>query len=195
MIITGELMIEQLSEMYSSPACKLGRMVEDGEIVRLRRGLYETDLDTPPYLVANEICGPSYISFEYALSWHQIIPEQVRVVTSATVGKRKNKYFENRLGDFSYSDVPETAFPVGVDICEQDGREYRMASPAKAICDKLYKMPPARSRSALEELMFDDLRFDEEIVYGMDPSIIRKYADLYHCTTINTLASLLEGMS
>ena len=77
MIVKGELMIDSLSDSYSSPACKLGRMVENGEVVRLRRGLYETDPETPPYLVASHICEPSYISFEYALMRHSIIPERV----------------------------------------------------------------------------------------------------------------------
>lgn len=77
-------MVDRLSDTYSSPACKLSRMVEKGEIIRLRRGLYETDPGTPPYLVANCICEPSYISFEYALSWHSIIPERVNAVTNAT---------------------------------------------------------------------------------------------------------------
>ena len=32
MIVRGELIIDQLSESYSSPACKLGRMVESGDL-------------------------------------------------------------------------------------------------------------------------------------------------------------------
>lgn len=62
MIVAEESMVDRLSDTYSSPACKLSRMVEKGEIIRLRRGLYETDPETPPYLVANCICEPSYIS-------------------------------------------------------------------------------------------------------------------------------------
>ena len=193
MIYTGEMLIDELSGDYSSPACKLGRMVESGEIVRLKRDLYETDPSTPPYLVANALYGPSYISFEYALSWHGIIPERVRVVTNATCGKRRSKYFETALGDFSYSDVPEAAFSAGIETHEQGGREFRMACPAKAVCDKLYKMPPTRSRVTLETMMFEDLRFDEESILELDPDTLRDYSELYHCTTINTLATYLEG--
>ena len=192
MIVTGELIMDRLSADYSSPACKLGRMVEKGEIIRLKRGIYETDPDTPPYLVAHYLCEPSYISFEYALSWHEIIPEGVRTVTCATCNKHKNKSFETPLGTFSYSDIPLSAFDVGVDAYDQDGREYFLASPAKAICDKLYKMPSTRSYKGLEELMFDDLRFDEDAVFGLDVSEIRQYSTLYHCTTITTLRNYLE---
>lgn len=192
MLVTGELLIDQLSETYASPACKIGRMVENGEIVRLKRDLYETDVHVAPYLVANDLYGPSYISYEFALSWHEIIPEFVRVVTSATCNKHRNKKFTNSLGSFSYSDVPEAVFKEGVDTLIQDNREYRMASPVKAVCDKLYKMPPIRSPLELESLMFDDLRFDEESILSMDAKTVRKYAGLYHCTTVNTFAGYLE---
>ena len=142
MIVKGELMIDSLSDSYSSPACKLGRMVENGEVVRLRRGLYETDPETPPYLVASHICEPSYISFEYALMRHSIIPERVVWITSATYGKRKTKRYSNALGNFVYYDIPENAFPVGIEYWGDGDRSYPIASAAKAVCDKLSKMPP-----------------------------------------------------
>ncbi len=192
MIVKGELIIDSLSDTYSSPACKLGRMVESGELIRLKRGLYETDPRTPPYLVARYLCEPSYISFEYALSWHEIIPERTVVVTNATINKRRSKRFDTPLGSFSYSDVPAAAFPVGVDRFVDDDYEYYIATPAKAVCDKLYKMPPARSYKGLETLMFDDLRFDEEEILGLETKTIREYAELYHCTTITTLRNYLE---
>ena len=185
-------MIDQLSDRYSSPACKLGRMVESGEIIRLRRGLYETDAKTPPYLVARSSCEPSYISFEYALMRHSIIPERVTCVTSATFGKHKTKTYDTPLGVFRYYDIPESAFDVGIEVWGQDGREYLMATPAKAVCDKLSKMPPTRSRKGLEELMFDDLRFDEEEIFNLDAKTILEYGELYHSTTIRTLGYYLE---
>lgn len=192
MIVSGELMIAQLSADYSSPACKLGRMVANGEIIRLKRGLYETDPNTPPYLLAQHIYGPSYISFEYALMRHSIIPEWVRVVTCATFNKRRHKRFQTPLGRFSYSDVPEAVFDIGVEILEQDGRSYAMATAEKAVCDKLYKMPPTRTKKDLEALMYEDLRFDEDEILAFDLDTIGRYADLYRCTTIRTLRNYLE---
>lgn len=192
MIVRGEMMIDQLSDEYASPACKLGRMVEEGSIIRLKRGIYETDLSTPPYLVAHYLCEPSYISFEYALSRHSIIPERVVSVTCATCGKRKTKVFDTPLGRFTYRDIPAAAFGMGVEIWSQGGRDYPMATPAKAVCDKLYEMPPTRTFKALEDLMFDDLRFDEEEILALDPETIATYGALYRSTTIRTLARYLE---
>ncbi len=195
MIYTGEMLIDDLSGDYSSPACKLGRMVESGEIVRLKRDLYETDPSTPPYLVANALYGPSYISFEYALARLEIIPERVHVVTSATYDKHKTKRFDNPLGRFTYSDIPSAAFDVGVETWEEDGRSYRIASAEKAVCDKLYKMPPTRSVEGLREMMFDDLRFDADTVEALDPPTIVMYADLYRSTNIRTLVQFLEAVA
>ena len=192
MIVEGELIIDQLSDTYSSPACKLGRMVENGEVVRLRRGLYETDPETPPYLVASRICEPSYISFEYALMRHNIIPERVVRVTNATFGKRKTKTYSNMLGTFVYYDIPEEAFPVGIEYWGEGDCRYPMASAVKAVCDMLSKMPPTRSKKGLEALMFEDLRFDEDAIMGLDAKTVLEYSALYHSTTVKTLGYYLE---
>ena len=172
MIIRGELLIDDISGDYSSPNCKLGRMVENGEIIRLRRGLYETDPTTPPFLVANEIFGPSYISFEYALSWHGVIPEGVVSVTSATYGKRRTARFTNPLGTFWYMDIPKRVFEIGVQEWSVEDRKCMMATKEKAVCDKLYKMPPVNSLNDIEALMFEDLRFDEDEILSMDLDLI-----------------------
>ena len=47
------------------------------------RDRYETDRNVPAYLLAGSIYGPSYISFEYALSRYGLIPEAVYAVTCA----------------------------------------------------------------------------------------------------------------
>lgn len=172
MIIRGELLIDNISGDYSSPNCKLGRMVENGEIIRLRRGLYETDPTTPPFLVANDIFGPSYISFEYALSWHGVIPEGVVSVTSATYGKRRMVRFTNPLGTFWYTDIPKRVFEIGVQEWCMDDRKCMIATKEKAVCDKLYKMPPVNSLDDIEALMFEDLRFDEDEILSMDLDLI-----------------------
>ena len=51
-------------------------MAERGEVFPITRGLYETDPNVPGYLLAGSIYGPSYISFEYALGYYGMIPEE-----------------------------------------------------------------------------------------------------------------------
>ncbi len=67
MIKTTAMLVESLRG-YSKPLSKISRMAASGEITPIIKGLYETKKETPAYLLAGNICGPSYISFEYALS-------------------------------------------------------------------------------------------------------------------------------
>lgn len=83
MIKTHSMIIDELSE-YGNPKTKLGRMVNEGIYTPIIRGLYETDAKTSGYLLAGSIYGPSYLSFEFALSYYSMIPEAVHVYTSAT---------------------------------------------------------------------------------------------------------------
>lgn len=172
MIVDTETLLNSISSKYSDPNRKLRKMVEGGEIVRLKRGLYETDPTTPPFAVANEIFGPSYISFESALSWYGVIPECVVSVTSAKIGKRDSAEFSNPIGTFVYKDVPAKVFEIGVVEWEAYGRKFRIASKEKAVCDELYKMPPVNSLDDVVALMFEDLRFDDDQILGMDLDLI-----------------------
>ena len=109
MIKTTAMLLEELRE-YGSPKSKLARMAERGECFPITRGLYETDRNAPAYLLAGSIYGPSYISFEYALSRYGLIPEAVYAVTCATFEKKKKKKYETPFGTFTYRDVPSEAF-------------------------------------------------------------------------------------
>lgn len=68
MIKTAEMHVESLRG-YSKPLSKISRMAASGGITPIIKGLYETNKEPPVYLLAGSICGPSYISFEYALSF------------------------------------------------------------------------------------------------------------------------------
>ena len=64
MIRTTQDLLLELSD-YGTPQTKIQRMVKNGSLVKIRRGLYETDPNVPAYLLAGVICSPSYISFSY----------------------------------------------------------------------------------------------------------------------------------
>lgn len=67
---------------YHAPANKLSRMVSGGELIPVVKGLYETDAAISGYLLAGSIYGPSYLSFEFALSEYGLIPEAVYIYIS-----------------------------------------------------------------------------------------------------------------
>ena len=63
----------------------LHRYSKKGFIIRLKRNLYALPGALPPEpFIANRMVSPSYVSLEFALSYHQIIPETVYEITSVT---------------------------------------------------------------------------------------------------------------
>lgn len=185
------MLLDELKD-YSNPACKLQRLVRDGKYTQVIRGLYESDPNTSGHMLATAIHSPSYLSFEYALYHYDIIPERVYVFTSATYNTHRTKMYNTPFGTFTYRDSPKEAFHWGVTYHEENGHSCWIAEPVKAICDELYIKPPVSNHRELEELMFDDLRMDEDIVSGLDRKDVRLLADLYHCRNVTRLAGYLE---
>lgn len=191
MMYTTGMLLDELRD-YANPACRLQRLVRDGKYTQVVRGLYESDPNTPGHLLATAIRSPSYLSFEYALSVHGIIPEAVRVYTSATWNTHRTKTYHTPFGTFTYRDSPKAAFHLGVEFFMENDRSYRLAEPVKAVCDELYIKPPVNNYRELEELMFDDLRMDEDIILGLDVDDVSKLAGLYHCRNVTRLAGYLR---
>ena len=198
MILRGEIMIKTtdmlLNELsaYANPKTKLSRMVKKGECFRFAKGLYETNCNTPAYLLAGSIYGPSYISFEFALNFYGLIPEAVHVVTCASFEKKKKKIYDTVFGTFTYRDVPAAAFPFGLKVLKEGDYYYRIASPEKALCDKIYTEPPVSNIKELEALLFEDLRIDEDEFNKLDADKISFLYDKYHSTNVKRLSSYIR---
>ena len=191
MIKTTAILIEELSN-YKAPANRISRLVKYGTYIPIVKGLYETDKTTPGYLLAGSIYGPSYLSFDYALSHYGLIPEAVYSFTSATFEKKKAKKYETPFGNFLYRDVPALAYPLGVTLVKEGSYVYQIAIPEKAVCDKLYMMPPVNNKKDLQDLIFEDLRIDEREFYGLNGDYLLELSELYHCTNTKMLGRLLR---
>lgn len=191
MLKTHLVLMDELKN-YASPAKKIERMVKTGELTRVVRGLYETDPRTPGHFLAASIYGPSYLSFEYALAHHGLIPEAVHQYTSASFDKKRAKQFETPFGVFSYRDVPEEAFPYGVQPLIENGYSYRLATPEKALCDELYKLSPCANRGELEQLLFEDLRIERQAFLELDLAEMEQLAALYQTKNHKLLQSLIR---
>ena len=191
MIVSTAMLMDQFGK-YSDPAGKILRMKRCGELYPLTRGIYETDGNVPGYCLAGAIFGPSYLSFDYALSVYGLIPEAVYTYMSATFDKKKAKKLENHYGRFTYRDVPPDAYPFGVVLKEENGYIYRIASPEKALCDKLYTMPPVTSQREIERMLFEDLRIDSEEFAKLDTDGILQIGDKYHSNNLKYLMKYLR---
>lgn len=114
----------------------LERNLESGLLLRLKNGVYALKSDMPGEgEVANFLYRPSYLSFEYAMSYYSIIPETVYSVTSATT--KPTREFEVQGKAFSYFTIKKEAF-VGYVSLERGGRTFFIAEPEKALVDYLY---------------------------------------------------------
>lgn len=114
----------------------LHRYTAKSYIMRIKRGLYAFSDSLPPELyLANKIYEPSYISREFALSYHQVIPETVYEITSVT--PKATRRFEKLGRIYSYRKIKKAAF-TGYTIEKQRGFSFRIADPEKAFVDTNY---------------------------------------------------------
>ena len=179
MIKTTTMLVQELSS-YENPNAKIRLLVKQGTLIPIIRGIYETDRNVPGYYLAPIIYGPSYLSFEFALSFHSLIPEAVYNFKSATFEKKKKKRYDTPFGVFLYQDVPSDVYPLGVEIHSKNGYGFMVATPAKAICDTLYTISPLKNIRQLEYLLFDDLRIDQDEFLKIDRQEMVDLASHYH---------------
>ncbi len=191
MIITNEIAKENLNE-YSNKNNKISRDIKDGKLFKIITGLYETNPNTPAYLLAGSIYGPSYISFEYALSSYGLIPERVETVTCATTQKKKTKKYITDFGTFTYRDIPISAYSKEIILKIEGEYSYQIASPEKALCDKLYTLKTINNYQELENMLFKDLRIDEMEFQKLNSDTIYNLSFLYHSKNVRLLSKYLR---
>lgn len=164
---------------YSDVYNKIKRLVNEGKLFQVTRGLYETNEKVSGFLLAQYIYGPSYLSFEFALSYYNLIPERVYDYTCATFKKKKSKVYNNYFGTYTYKDTYYIAYPYGINSVMYDNYCYLIASKEKAICDMLYIKPQVNSITSLKKLLFEDLRIDINEFSKLNQDELIKISKLY----------------
>jgi len=165
----------------ASPEKKVQSLEKSGELIRIKRNLYIvnqelTGRETDVRLCANHLYGPSYVSFQWALRYYGMIPEQVFLMTSATT--KRTRSFETPIGNFSYIQVPVSYFPIGVECKEEHGVSFLMATVEKALCDTILldNHVPNQSIKSLSVYLEEDMRLDMDILAELDTEIIEQCA-------------------
>jgi predicted transcriptional regulator of viral defense system len=110
-------------------------------------------------VLANQIYSPSYVSADFALSYYGMIPETPALVTSMTMGRSRR--FTTEFGIFSYQYCRSRAYPVGVTAVGEGQNRFLVATPEKALFDKLVS-DRRFNGSDPESYLLDDLRLDED---------------------------------
>ena len=159
---------------------KARRLEQEGRIIRLKRGLFVRSADDGaviiPFLIANHLYGPSYVSMHTALRHYGLIPERVYLTQSMTI--KHSRSFDTPIGRFSYYSCSTNYFPIGIQQESQEGVTYLVATPEKALCDLIIKSPGmnATTVKSLRSWLADDLRFDMEAFNQFNKEIMVRCA-------------------
>lgn len=183
--------MDELKE-YASPKARLTRMLKSGSIIQVRRGLFVDDKNIPGRALAPLVYGPSYLSFEYALAAHGLIPERVNIYTSASFKKNRDRVFHTVMGGYFYYYLPTAVYPYGLAREMENGFPYIIALPEKALCDTLYKTSGINNRKELELLLFEDWRLEKEDLANLDRGFLDFIAPLYKRKTLKLFIEFLR---
>jgi len=172
-----QIMMDLLKE-YKRPNDKINELVKKGELTAVKKGLYVagpriTVTKPEPFLIANHLRGPSYLSLDAALSYWGLIPERVYEISSMTT--KTSKSYKTPLGRFRYYHAPLPYYSFGIKSVELTPRQVALiASPEKALCDKIITTSGILLRSSrqVREYLIDDLRMDEEMLRKFDTEAI-----------------------
>lgn len=184
---------------YTNPRDKVTSLLRKGVIIRVKKGLYVfgDDFRKRPFcreLLANLIYGPSYVSLDYALSYHGLIPERVSALTSVTT--KRGKRFETPVGVFIYRQTPQAAFHLGMERIEQDDFAFLIAGPERALADKLRddRGADAKTLPAMAAYLFDSLRLDRTASLGMDQELLATIGAAIGSRKVELCARLLQRL-
>ena len=144
----------------------LFRNTRKGLLIRLKKSqkgsLYCLADELPNrYLIANRIYEPSYISFDTALSYHNIIPESVYTIYSATP-KSTREFFITDVR-FMYHRIKKSVY-VGYEPIQYQHTTILMASAEKALADYLYFVVIKKRTLQYERLALE--RIDKKELFG-----------------------------
>ena len=180
--ISRHLILEILSE-YKSPNDKISELLKSKKLISIRRGLYTTgpsvDLPNPePFLIANHLRGPSYVSLESALSYWNLIPERAYEISSVTI--KTSKLYKTPVGRYSYQQLKIPYYSYGIKNIKYSAKQTMLiASPEKALCDKIVLTPKIHLRSIKQTLDFllKDLRMDSEVLSTINTDTIELWIE------------------
>lgn len=178
--LTKQVLLELLKD-YKRPFDKINELVKKGILVLVKNGLYVPGTASlvrgpEPFLLANHIWGPSYVSLESAMSYWSMIPERVYEVSSVTT--KRSKIYNTPLGRYSYTHLPLPYYAMGIQqISLTDKQHILLASPEKALCDKIVATSGIllRSKKQVSDFLLEDLRISEERLSALNTAEMKSW--------------------
>lgn len=162
---------------------ELARLVSSGTVERTARGWYSNPFHPPtPEETAMVLRFPSYISMEYALSFHNVLSQTTFAMTLITT---KNPYTYNQeKWTFEYHQITNRLF-WGFEKKDT----FYMADPEKAILDLIYIRSVRNKEIDTEGIcsFLDDMYLDD-----LDKDTVRAYAERFGGKTQRIVDKLLS---
>lgn len=187
--------LKPLLKTYSNPDDFLSRLVKAGELIRLKNGFFliaeKIEENPVPYeQIANLLHGPSYLSFEWALSYYGMIPEGVYVISSACASK--SKIFNTPVGTFEYIYLSQYRYAIGIEQKENSTGRFLIASPEKALADLVHlKSKKIEGKDLLIDLI-ESRRIDEDDLKSLNLKHLLDIAENYRSKSIMNLINALR---
>ena len=148
---------------------KISELIKNGDLLQLKKGLCSWSQlrcgESGTFRDRKSFVWPSYVSLESAMSYWGLIPERVYEVSSITI--KLSKKYQTPKGRFSYRSMPFPYYSFGTLSVElSPGQVAIIATPEKAVCDKIIATSGLILRSTAQKLNFllDDLRIDRALL-------------------------------
>ena len=184
---------------YSRPYDKMQEMVQQGYLLQIRKGLYMTTAKVSarmpePFLIANHLYGPSYISQDSALFHWGIIPERVYEITSVCLKASKRIYTQNTSYNFTH--LPKAYYAIGIQSLDiTSNQTILIASPEKCICDKIITTAAVNLRSKKQAMVYlvEELRIEKDSLRELNLREMQNW--LPACPKQNSIKVLIEAIA
>ena len=173
---------------------RLNEWQNKGYIKKVIKGYYifsDLKIDENIFFeIANRIYSPSYISFEIALSYYNLIPEAVYCITSASTRRTYN--FKTPIAKFSYRTIKPDLF-FGYNIVNYNNKNFKIASIEKAILDYFYINPDLKRESDFASIRINKELFLRQIDIKKLNKFLDKFAQKRLTERINSFMEFIKN--
>ena len=138
---------------------QLSRWTRAGQLIQLRHGLYALApsyqrIKPHPFVIANALVQPSYISCQSVLAYYGLIPEYVPKIISVTTAQAGRWLL---AGAYLFHKI-NSAMLFGYQLTKlETGQQAFVASPEKALLDLIYLTPNGDNPAYLRQLRLQEL--------------------------------------
>ncbi len=184
-----------ISQNTNQLRSQMTQWVQKDHVIPLKRGLYtlnESDRQAnfSRSFLANQLCTPSYISLETALSYYGLIPEGVFATTSITT--KKTQTFKNIYGEFTYSHVKLPLYTHFIQKQDEFNNTFLIATPEKALIDFFYFK--TRFIQTVEKSLFED-SYRLQNLESINPKLLFSIAEMIgQKKLLNTIEKFITYM-